>query len=240
MTKVTSSMITKCGKCGTTITSHGRTTKLCRSCYQHVPTFCATCGDALPKYSPAVHCRKCWQARGPAPQRPCDTCGKPLSRYSNAAVTTCKPCRIPPAPKCEDCGKEMKRGTKSTHCWECYTERRTKVSEKKQCTIPGCESPHAAKGLCALHYQRFRVTRTRTGRHIDTAGRVWVAQQPCQVCGYSRMRSEVHRFIAQGDYVIGNMVALCSRCHREVTAGLTTSPQPLQPATKQVTHHSPT
>ncbi len=235
MTRVTTAGVTKCGKCGALITSHGKTTKVCKSCWRVKPKFCATCGKGLPKYATGMQCIECWKARGAQPLRACVQCGQPMSRYTSPGYTVCKPCRIGAAPACVDCGKPMKRGTKSIHCWECYTGRRIKVAEKKHCTVPGCESPHAAKGLCALHYQRNRVTATRKGRRIDAGTRIWVAQQPCQICGYNRMRSEVHRPIRQGDYVKGNMIALCARCHREVTAGITPCPDPLP----EVAHHSP-
>lgn len=231
MTRVISTLITKCGKCGAPITSHGVGTKLCLSCIRVEPTSCKTCGGPMPKYSKAVQCRACWKARGARPkaQRTCAKCGTPLSLYISPAHTLCKPCRTNPIPTCVDCGKNLQRNSKSIHCWECYSERRIRVKEKKRCTIEGCLNPHTAKGLCAIHYERMRVTRSRGGKHIDTHGRIWVAQQPCQLCGYNRLRSHVHRLIAQGDYVVGNMIALCSRCHDEVHRGLTPCPQPLGP-----------
>lgn len=220
---------TRCGKCGVQITSHGKRTSLCRACFLVQPKNCRTCGKPMPKYSRAVQCRDCWSVRGKQPARLCTNCGKALSRGASPERTLCKACSSPAPRFCVDCGKLLAPNSKATHCWGCYTTRRQGIAATKSCMIPGCTNPHAAKGLCALHYERKRTTTTRNGRKIDTVTRIWVAMQPCQLCGYSRMRSHVHRPTKQGDYVVGNMVALCARCHDEVHSGLAPCPQPLTP-----------
>ncbi len=35
-------------------------------------------------------------------------------------------------------------------------KRVKKVATKKTCSVPGCNRPHYAKGLCAAHYQKMR------------------------------------------------------------------------------------
>ena len=230
MTRVTTATVHKCTQCGKILTSHKAGTLRCMECVTVGIVPCATCGKPLPKYTKATQCRDCWKARGAQPQRLCEKCGEPMNRYTLATQTMCRTCRTAPIPMCLTCGKPLNRGSKSNYCWECYTESRTKVTEKKLCSFKGCENPHAAKGLCAMHYELSRRKETRQGQHIDGSARTWVAQQPCQVCGYDRMRSHVHRIIAQGNYVLGNMVAVCARCHDEIHRGLTPCPEATIPA----------
>lgn len=225
-----SKLVKHCGKCGVELTSHGTDTELCRNCFRVQPKFCNTCGKELNRYTRSVQCRDCWSKRGGSPPRVCSSCGTSMKKYVNPIYDQCKACRALVIPHCIDCGKDLRKGSKSPRCWSCHTERRISAAAEKQCTIEGCTNKHAAKGLCAIHYERMRVTRSRGGRHIDSRSRIWVAQQPCQVCGYNRMRSHVHRFIPQGDYTAGNMVALCARCHDEIHRELTPCPQPLTPS----------
>lgn len=221
-------LVKRCGICGTELTSHGSNTQICRACFRVQSRNCRTCGKQLPLYGKAtLQCRECWKNRGRQPVRVCISCGKPMNRYTNPLLDRCKECRAPQPKVCVDCGKLLTRHSQSPRCWDCHTERRQVVASQKVCTIEGCTNKHMAKGLCAIHYERMRVTKSRGGKHIDSVSRIWVAQQPCQLCGYARMRSHVHRVIAQGDYVLGNMIALCARCHDEVHRGLTPCPEPL-------------
>ena len=225
----TSKLVTRCGKCGVEITSHGTGTQGCRNCWKVQPKFCNTCGKELNRYTKATLCRECWEHRGKQPPRICVTCGKSMHHYHNPLFDRCKACRSSdPAPTCVDCGKDLPRGSVSPRCWACHTERRQRVASQKTCSIEGCTNKHMAKGLCAVHYEWLRGTKSRQGKYIDPPGRVWVTMQPCQVCGYNRMRSEPHRIIAQGKYEIGNMVAVCSRCHDEIDRGLTPCPPALR------------
>lgn len=223
-------LVMKCAKCGVELSSHGKSTSVCRACYRVPAKFCKTCRGPLDPHTRAIQCRACWKARGAQPLRFCASCSKPLTRYTSPEIDKCRTCRIAPPRACVDCGKPLSmRNVKSPRCWECHTERRQGSAAQKSCTIERCTNKHVAKGLCAIHYERMRLTKSRKGKHIDTRSRVWVAQQPCQICGYARLRSHVHRPIAQGDYVVGNMVALCSRCHNEVHFGLIPCPAPLIP-----------
>lgn len=222
---MTTKLVKKCGKCGVELTSHGKSTGVCRSCYKVQPKFCKTCGKALDRYTRAEQCRECWTTRGSQPTRKCNSCGKPMSRYTIS--DTCKQCRAPEPKMCLDCGKLLPRNSRSPRCWACHTEQRVITATQKRCTIEGCTNKHVAKGLCAVHYEWLRGNKSRQGKYVDPPARVWVAQQPCQVCGYNRMRSHVHRPIAQGNYALGNMVALCARCHDEVHRGLTPCPPAL-------------
>lgn len=224
---MTTRLVKRCGSCGTELTSHGKATQICRACYMVKLKQCITCGVALGRYAKAIQCRACWKARGKQPDRLCVTCGKRMSRYSSPALDRCKSCRAPVPRSCVDCGKELAIRSVGPRCWNCHTERRVSAAMKKACTIEGCANKHVAKGLCAVHYEHMRRRKSRDGKFIDPPGRIWVAQQPCQLCGYSRLRSQVHRIIAQGNYEFGNMTALCARCHVEVHRGITPCPTAL-------------
>lgn len=141
---------------------------------------------------------------------------------------------------CRDCGTRISHRAKrgSQRCWPCFNKER-QATAVKGCSIEGCERPHTAKGMCRTHYRTvWRKRYPRRGTQWNL--RHWVGSQPCQLCGYSRLRSHVHRLIEGrngGQYVIGNMVALCARCHEEVGRGLTPPPPPL--FFPEEAHHAP-
>ena len=161
--------------------------------------------------------------------KPCSRCGTGiLPEY-----TLCQTCQRtgPKTRFCADCGVRISHSNRreSVRCWACHVKRLDNAP-KRICSVPGCQKPHQARGYCLSHYVHNWRSTTRNGRRSDTYNRAWIAKQPCQLCGYNRMRSHVHRLRKQGDYVVGNMVALCARCHDEVHTGLTPCPEPLIPS----------
>ena len=248
-----------CTKCGTVLTSHGKGTQICRACFQVAPKTCSACGKELPKYARGTRCRDCWKMRGvqgqrgpnaqradqPVP-RPCDKCGRPLSKTSRPEATLCKACYLDRAghkgfKHCLDCGVRLNRGSRGVRCWACHITAKAATAIQKRCGIEGCERPHKAKGFCLSHYQNKR-------RRAELLGHVSPQQlkvkrgdlndAPCQVCGYNRLPARLHRIIPGpqgGKYVIGNIVAMCARCHEEVHSGLIPCPSPWEPS--QVAHH---
>lgn len=102
-----------------------------------------------------------------------------------------------------------------------------RAKEQRTCSIEGCARPHVAKGVCKYHYHAER--RRLQAPAVDRPSRFVVGGLACAICGYNRRRSEVHRLIPKGAYVVGNMVPLCANCHREVTEGITPSPPAWQP-----------
>ncbi len=160
--------------------------------------------------------------------KPCPDCGKGiLPEYERcqschrASLNTrvCIVCGVPISHRAHVGAK---------HCWACWSASR-KEKAVKRCSVAGCEKPHVAKGMCRTHY-RTVWRRRNPVKDTNQSARNWTASQPCQLCGYAKMRSHVHRLIPGsqgGQYVDGNMVALCSRCHDEVHAGITKPPKPL-------------
>lgn len=238
-----------CSKCGTPITSHGKGTQVCRACYQVEPKACATCGRELPRYARGTKCRDCWKARGPdgprgprpghtvTPNRTCERCGSPISKTSRPEALLCIKCYLHRMGHkgfrtCVDCGNTLNRGSKGTRCWSCHLARKRAQAGQKRCNFPGCERPYRAKGFCLVHYQDAR----RGAQLLGTTSPQTLKLQrrdlnaaPCQVCGYDRVPSHLHRIIpgAQGGkYVIGNVVAVCARCHEEIHRGLIPCPAP--------------
>lgn len=167
---------------------------------------------------PATHTRKCPQCGGPKPNLYALQCRECWQRQKN-----------PPDTFCVDCGKKFSTGERYTRCRECYNAFRIANRPVSICTVEGCEQPFYARGMCRSHYQVGRRTAFWGNTVVDRAAHTLVGQQPCAACGYSRMKSEVHRPQAKGPYVVGNMVPLCSRCHDEVERGLTPCPPPWQP-----------
>src|SRR3990167_6436681 len=173
-------------------------------------------------------CRQHYQQarRSTMATKPCADCGKGiLPEY-----TRCFDCQRkgPNARFCLDCGTRLSHAShkETTRCWPCWTKARNPYGPI--CTTDGCDQQHFAKGLCNGHYMTMRARSKRTGH-----GRYflkWVALQPCQLCNYARLPSEVARIIPGsqgGKYERGNVMALCARCHREVDAGITTAPPAL-------------
>ena len=166
----------------------------------------------------------------PPDGRKCSDCGGLLaSRYAER----CRPCFLVwiarPA-SCIDCGvRFVKAGRRAQNrrCRDCY--RRHRITVRAMCRSDGCERSVYAKGLCQSHYQvGWRASHAGTTQY-DYASHALVTAMACAVCGYARMKSEVHRIVPQGPYVIGNMVPVCSRCHDEIERSLTECPAAWQP-----------
>src|SRR3990167_3202749 len=220
-------MTKTCNSCGKTLTSHGKGTQACRACRSVYPIYCQTCGKELPRYNRKTRqCRECWKLRGPTVRRSCQRCGKLISTKSRPDTKICRNCRSHPRPHCSDCGKLLARSPRDTkRCWSCWTKYRRQGYDPI-CMREDCNRVTFAKGLCEMHYRVDR--RHGHGR----VARKWIASHPCQLCNYAVLPSEVARIIPGsngGKYELGNMVALCARCHREVEMGLTPCPPPLLP-----------
>ncbi len=196
---------------------------------------CPECGGK--KTKGALFCRACKHDKAPT-WKHC-VCGKRIRANSNQ----CKECydkeRQAVKPLCVDCGKPTKRYSYQYHalrCWPCEVQRR-RNHPLRLCEVDGCQNPHQAKGYCHYHYVKFVQGRNRPNyggghRGNQTAG--LLSQLPCQACGYSKMKSELHRIEPKLGYRAGNMVAVCSRCHDEIERGLTPCPVPL--AEEQIRH----
>lgn len=127
-----------------------------------------------------------------------------------------------PLGRCVDCGQPC--WSRSGRCRPCQDAYRR--SQHPICSVPGCERLVRARGLCKSHYEAQRTRPEK--RWLTRTTRQQVAEKPCQLCGYSRTTSHVHRVVPERGYVEGNVVPLCSNCHREVHAGITPCPEPLQ------------
>ena len=154
--------------------------------------------------------------------KPCASCGELIHPQS----TICKACRNRGPRLCIDCGVSLSHRPHNgaRRCWSCWSKFRN--PHGPICTRDGCSRKHFGKGLCQIHYLAARGKRAGAGRSF----RQWVAQQPCQLCGYNLLPSEVARVIPgskNGVYEKGNVMALCARCHREVDAGITKMPPPI-------------
>lgn len=190
---------------------------------------CPKCGGT--KTRGALACRKCKSDKAPSFAR-CASCGVRI----RAAYTRCRACydkaRLSAKPMCMDCGSPVKQYSRTLfakRCWPCEIARR-RIREWKMCSVEGCQNPHKAKGFCGHHYATLvagRKRRTYGAGHRGNQTAGLLSQIPCQVCGYSRMKSELHRIDASLGYRSGNMVAVCSRCHDEIERGLTPCPTPL-------------
>lgn len=164
----------------------------------------------------------------------CVDCGTAIAKHA----TRCKPCwgvsrrgeRRKPIVACHDCGAELPHGSQSRRnasgrCWDCHV-RHLHNRPTRRCEIPECGRKHSGKGLCAMHYKQT-LARSRGGEGFKNKVHRWVSAQPCQLCGYNRLPSEVNRIDPRKDYTSGNVNALCRRCHAEVTQGITLAPEPL-------------
>jgi len=191
---------------------------------------CMDCGKAVSTRK-TRRCRACWLARTRLPDPNCMECGNPLPRHAVTIGTKrCRACfRKRAVILCQDCGKRLHRGQHGRlRCRDCHVAHRRALAAGKACSRPGCTAPFAAKGYCMNHYATYISSRRRI-RGIGGEARFLVRQQPCAVCGYSRMPSEPHRIIPGGPYELGNMVPVCSRCHDEIERGLTPCTPPWRP-----------
>lgn len=172
-------------------------------------------------------------------QNPCPSCSKPKRK----AADLCAPCRTAlrrshakgrRGAACIDCGNAIAdKGGLAQRCWPCHMQHR-RNQPRKPCSISGCPNPHRAKGFCASHYAGTRMARdTNTGQPLpwNRPVRAIAAQLPCQVCGYDKMRSHIHRLTRAEGYVWGNVIAVCARCHDEIHYGLTAAPPVLMGVT---------
>lgn len=189
-----------CPKCGGMKT---RNAELCRSCSYESRvkswTACSECGKRIRQ--PATRCIACYDAGRAAKTPICVDCGKPTKQYAHDYY--------------------------AQRCWSCEVLRR-QSQPKRTCSMSGCQEIHSGKGLCRNHYSAQYKPRPR-GALRGGRAKILLADWPCQICGYSRMKSDVHRILPGaegGRYTVGNMVALCVRCHREVHRGLTATPNP--------------
>jgi hypothetical protein len=164
--------------------------------------------------------------------RVCPQCGAKKPSYY---AKQCRACWLKAkivTPLCSDCGYPLdsKRNTRCRPCFRAFKE----AQRASGCSKEGCAKPPYAKGLCRDHYQvGWRASQKGT-LIFDSASHAKVRELPCAACGYNRMKSEVHRIIAQGAYIVGNMTPLCARCHDEVERGLTACPPAWQPETVPV------
>ena len=161
------------------------------------------------------------------PQKFCK-CGTPIRNVSEQCWRCYNETRN--LRRCLDCGGKLSnRGKRTLRCQSCWIAYRT-ARPKKKCSVEGCPHPHKAKGYCIDHYQKFLQTplnRAGEGRQLMNI----VRAKPCQLCGYTKLHSHVHRLVEGkngGQYEWGNVVALCARCHEEVHRGVTPPPKPLQ------------
>lgn len=216
------------GECGHPVSERG--IKLCRLCWlqraRREPTHCLDCGCVIS--SPDVrHCIRCAAIRRRA--NFCAGCGRPVSRGTTRYCMACFHKSLIRLHTCKDCGKQFRSREAGAgnptweRCRPCY-DTRHRNRPKRPCSIPGCPYPHRAKGYCWNHYKRYCVPKKPRGKGIGAGSRRWVAQQPCAVCAYSRLKSHVHKVDASLGYTEGNRVPLCARCHEEIHRGITTLP----------------
>lgn len=202
--------------------------KMCRACLMQKSEspVCPSCGGR--KTYSAKLCRSCQASEGRS-FHPCIDC---QARIQSSA-TRCRECydkqRDLKRYYCADCGKPTKQYASTRYaerCRECDTKHR-RYRDKKPCSVDGCLRIHQAKGFCMVHYQATYRKQSR-GKGIGAIPRKLLALWPCQICGYARLSSAIHRLnpgAKGGAYVPGNMVALCANCHREVHAGVTAPPE---------------
>lgn len=192
--------------------------------YAHHHTIYDTClGCGGQKTKGALVCRNCKSDRAPS-WSACKTCGTRI----RAAYKMCRPCydksRMASRPLCQDCGQPTKQYASdyfAKRCWECEVKAR-RSKPVRHCEVEGCNQPHQARGMCRMHYQlELRKLKPRYGK---TKIALALKKFPCQVCGYHRLPARIHRLIPGGPYRVPNIVALCSRCHDEIHAGLTPPP----------------
>ncbi len=92
------------------------------------------------------------------------------------------------------------------------------------CSIKGCLKKSFRKGLCVTHYS-YECGSEFPNKYSPKSSLNKLPQK-CQVCGYDRLRPHKHRVNPSIGYKLGNIVLLCSNCHREIHAGITDCPEP--------------
>lgn len=200
---------------------------------------CPQCGGMKTRY--AELCRSCSYETRTKSWGQCSDCSKRIRLPAIRCIACYDRNREATKPLCVDCGKPTKQYAHAYHaerCWPCDVIRR-RSQPKRPCSINGCQRPHAAKGFCQNHYSAQYQPRPR-GALRGGRAKLLLATWPCQLCGYSRMNSDVHRITPGsegGRYTVGNMVSLCVRCHREVHRGLATAPIP--PSEEEIRSYQP-
>ena len=221
-----------CLTCKGPITSHGRDTKQCGTCWAAARIFCRECGVELDKRNQRTKiCRPCWHKQHPP--RFCEGCGDRLALGTRTNTKRCGACTARKPIPCLACGKDLSE-TKSygaTRCWDCWSTARL-LERPTTCSVTNCDQPPTdGRRVCYRHVlAQQRARRAGAPRRKDWRPKVMMAKLPCAVCEYDRLPSHVHRVIpgaAGGQYEIGNMVPLCARCHAEVHRGLTPCPEPV-------------
>lgn len=188
---------------------------------------CPKCGGTKSKN--AVACRTCHTGRPLVPTwKQCPGCGTNI----RTAQVWCHDCyeknREQKRPLCVDCGKprtRQSRGRNVERCRDCWRKHLASLPVRL-CSVDGCGRPYLARGLCNMHYiaARGRERKQFGTGHRGNRFAGLLAGAPCQVCGYNRMRSQLHKIERSLGYRPGNMVAVCSRCHDEIERGLTPLP----------------
>lgn len=174
--------------------------------------------------------RQCRPCRTASLFHGCIDCGKKVHQARQRCEACYRTFCESKKPKCVDCGQPTKQYASeyfAERCWDCEVKRRRSTPERK-CSVEGCGRKHTALGLCRSHYF-IQHQQRQLGNHRGGALSRMLALWPCQLCGYSKMKSNIHRLVPGsqgGKYHAGNMVALCVRCHAEVHRGLTLPPQP--------------
>ena len=165
----------------------------------------------------------------------CPDCGNLCDRRSKRCQDCAKQARkvnaVGQHDRCMDCGTLTgDNAHRAKRCWECWLKVK-RSRPKRLCSVPSCSKVHRAKGFCSDHYAGTRMARdTNTGEPLpwNRSARAFAASLPCQVCGYNRMRSHIHRLERLKGYTWGNVMALCARCHDEIHSGLTPPPPALK------------
>lgn len=190
---------------------------------------CPECGQPMQNRY-AKTCRACYEASRSAQRLRCTGCGKAFDHPSRIVTGLCSDCRNAQSQHgmhpCADCGQPATR----ERCWDCHLKQL--ALRHKLCAFGGCPRLAVARGLCMNHYQQAYQKARRNRQHVGGSLRAEVRRSPCQLCGFAQLRSHAHRLnegANGGKYEWGNVVALCSRCHDMVHAGLVQPPLPLQP-----------
>lgn len=200
---------------------------------------CPSCGG--PKYKGSKTCRACYS---PNPQthstgKVCPRCG---GRKAGPA-SVCKSCHtelLPHAPTlrltCTHCAKTFERkvheheaairkyGGLATFCSrECYNihpKPPTKVKGHCEgCGVPlkGWDQKKYCSHTCYLDTKKARATGTTYNREYSTLKKLLINQKDraCAMCEQKTYRVEVHHIDHDAEHnKIGNLVLLCSRCHK--------------------------
>lgn len=219
-----------CPRCGG---AKSTVSKMCRACYGAATRspVCPSCGGQ--KTYESKLCRAC-QGAALLTHHPCVDCGASIQRAATRCLACYTATRQANRPTCLGCGKVMRGygGETPERCRPCNTQYRRSLPATP-CSVDGCVRRYSAKGFCAVHY--VKEFRPRRDVYRGSMAKGYLAAWPCQICGYNRMHSDIHRLVSGKDggaYSPGNMVALCPRCHREVHRGLADSP--LAPSEEEI------